>query len=203
MPVFHKESAEKFSYSLAWDLGPRDRITSSTWTATPAGLVLSGQTFDNSANPKTTTVWVAGGADGTDYSMANAVVTALGREERRYATVRVGPELAEGVSVVQILDQLPGGDAISQFEAHEVVEGWVGRLKAKNVESCPDEPFARSVVRKGAKAELWGEILRRSGRLAADETTREEARAEKLLEEYAAAKALPAERVHTRPILRG
>lgn len=208
MAPIYKLPNERLDYSFRWVLDVGDAIVSSSWQVTPAGLTLSGQSFAASGagdDAWFTVVWLSGGTDGTNYTLTNTITTAQGqgRIEEQSEIVRVGKEI---VPAQDILRQLLGGDAFDLQYAREIVDGWVARLEAVSGGPFRDEPYARSVVRKGAKAEIWGEILRQSGRLSADETTKEEDRAEKLLKEYDAAKTLPAERsqyITTWPVARG
>jgi hypothetical protein len=188
--LFYKDPAGTLDVSIPWYLSEGDTISSSTWESTPDDLTLENEDFSNDVEPKTATVRAADGTLDTDYSLANTVVTTEGRTEVQTATVRVGREV---VPVEGILRSLPGGDGFDIQEAREIVEGWKGRVTASQGGSFVDEPYARSVIRRGAKSEIWGEILRQSGHLTADETTREEDKAEKLLKEYDAASATEAE----------
>lgn len=209
MPSFYKEPGERLDYSYEWVLAPGDAITSSVWAATPVGLTLSDESFGASTDPTDdpntwlTLVWLMGGTDGTDYELTNTITTLAGRTDVQRTTVRVGKEI---VPAAALLASLPGGDDFDLQQAREIVDAWVGRLAAVSGGPFPDEAYARSVVRKGAQREIFGEILRQSGHLGVDEITAEEERSRQLLKEYDDAKALPAERgqyITTWPVRRG
>ncbi len=76
MPTYAtKDPNAKRSYGHTWaDNIGTDTITASTWTATPAGLTLTGSTFD----AKQTSVYVEGGSDGTVYRLLNRVTLQSG-----------------------------------------------------------------------------------------------------------------------------
>jgi hypothetical protein len=201
--LFYKDPAETRDISIPWYLQNGDTISGSTWESTPDDLELSDEDYDNDVEPKTATTRTANGTLDTDYNVANTVVTTDGYTYVQTVTVRVGREV---VPVAGILRSLPGGDGFDVQEAREIVEGWKGRVTASQGGSFTDEPYARSVIRRGAKSEIWGEILRQSGHLAADETTREEDKAEKLLKEYDASAATEEEvsqKVTSRHLERG
>jgi hypothetical protein len=201
--LFYKDPAETLGIAIPWYLSEGDTIASSTWEPEPDDLTLSDEDYDNDVEPKMATTWTAGGTLDTDYSVTNTVVTTDGYTYVQTATVRIGREV---VPVSGILKSLPGGDGFDIQEAREIVEGWKGRVTASQGGSFVDEPYARSVIRRGAKSEIWGEILRQSGHLTADETTREEDKAEKLLKEYDASSATEEEisqKVTSRSLSRG
>jgi hypothetical protein len=200
--LFYKEPTEKLDYSFEYELGTGETIASSVWTVAPVGLTLSNQVIVGNV----TTVRIDGGTIDTDYTLTNTVTTGgtgAGRKDVQLATVRVSTEI---ISTTSILSSLPGGDGFDLQEAREIVEGALGRVKAAQGGTFTDEPFARSVVRKLARAEIWGDILRQSGHLSADETTKEEDKAEKLLKEYDAATVVESEvsqKVTSRLLSRG
>ena len=87
---------------------------------------------------------------------------------------------------------LSGGGGLSDTDIKEIIRGWEARVAAANGGTLENEPFARSVVRQGARAECEGEALRASGRVSPSETTGPEDRAEKLIKAYAESKKAPA-----------
>lgn len=84
MPYATKDPSAKRSFGHDWttNIGTED-ITASTWTATPAGLTLTGSTFA----AKTTSVFVEGGTDGTVYRLLNHVTLSGGGSDER--TLRI------------------------------------------------------------------------------------------------------------------
>ncbi len=204
MPLFYKEPTEKFDYQLQWTLSSGDSIVSSVWASTPAGLTLSAPSFGVLTAPVyQTTTWIESGTLDTDYTLTNTIVTTQGRTDIQTVTIRVAVEI---ISTAAILASLPGGDGFEFQEAREIVESALARVKAAQGGVFTNEPFSRSVVRRLARAEIWGDILRQSGHLSADETTKEEDRADKILKEYDASKTLPTEtnsKITTGSLLRG
>ena len=67
-----KDGGDDLDFVLNWvDIIPTaDSIASSTWTI-PAGLTSHDETF----TAKTTTVWLTGGTEGTQYQLTNVIVT--------------------------------------------------------------------------------------------------------------------------------
>ena len=72
-------------YVLDWtDWLDSDTISSSAWTST------TGITIDSDTNTTTTaTVWLSGGATGSDYDVTNHIVTSAGREDDRTITIKI------------------------------------------------------------------------------------------------------------------
>lgn len=67
-----KDPAASRRYGFLWeDLVTGDTLSTSTWTSTPSGLVLSNMTHDTT----TTAVRVAGGTTGTIYTVTNTITT--------------------------------------------------------------------------------------------------------------------------------
>lgn len=199
MTILYKELNQNASQYFDWSLPSGASISSSTWSAIPSGLTLFGAAI----NGVRTSTEIAGGVIGVNYTLTNTIATTAGVSYSRTAALRVA---IEQEWVMNLLTSIIGGEEFDLDNAREIVEGWVGRLKAANGGIFVDEPFARSVVRKGAKAEIWAEILRQDGYLAADETIKEEDKAEKLLKEYDASISFPAEtnqRITTRLMARG
>ncbi len=85
MTVNVKSPSAVLDYSFDWsDWLAGDTITSSSWT-TPPGLTLE----DASHTDTVTIAWISGGAEGTDYTIANHIVTAGGREDTRSRIIAV------------------------------------------------------------------------------------------------------------------
>lgn len=203
MPLFYKDPDEKLDYTFEWDIGT-DTIASSVWSISPTGPTIVTSSFSNATEPRTATVWISGGTQDAEHTLRNFITTAGGREDEQNATLRIATEI---VPVGSILRSLPGGDGFDTQEAREIIEGWIARVKAAaGLTTFPNEPYARMVVRRGARAEVWGEILRQSGHLASDEASREEQRADKVFEEYDRIRSTPEEtssRITTRLTMRG
>lgn len=81
---FSKTPTEVVDYSIDWsDISP-DTISTSTFA------VDTGITKDNETNDTTSsTVWVSGGTDGTDYQITNTITTAGGRTFQRDFVIKV------------------------------------------------------------------------------------------------------------------
>ncbi len=86
--VFTKDPDSVLDYTIDWSnwltAAGSDTISSSSWT------VGTGITEDSDSNTTTTaTIVVSGGTAGTDYDLANKVVTAGGRTVERTITIKV------------------------------------------------------------------------------------------------------------------
>lgn len=79
-----------------------------------------------------------------------------------------------------------GGGGLSDGDIEDIIRGWQARVAAANGGTLENEPFARSVVRQGARAEFQGEVLRLSGQVQG--LTGAENLAEKVLTRYDEAK---------------
>ncbi len=88
---FEKRPAEVKDYQVDWsrhllvggvDVG--DTISTSSW-AVETGITKNTDTKTSS----TTTVWLAGGTEGTHYTVTNTVVTAQGRTYERSIVIQV------------------------------------------------------------------------------------------------------------------
>ena len=82
MKTFIKDPDAVLDYGFDWSsddwLASGEEIQTSTWTV-PAGI-----TKDSDSNTTTTTtIWLSGGSDGTDYVIANKIVTSDGRTDER------------------------------------------------------------------------------------------------------------------------
>lgn len=70
-----KDPDEELDFRIDWSAWlAGDTITSATWTV-PAGLTKGTEARDDS----TTTVWLSGGTDNTDYKIGCRIETAAGR----------------------------------------------------------------------------------------------------------------------------
>lgn len=203
MALFYKDPDVTQTFTFQWDLPTGVTIASSTFTVTPAGVTIVSQSFSNATTPPTATVKLSGGTQDAEHTLRGFITDSTGDSHEQNATLRIATEI---IPVAQILSSLPGGNGFDTQEAREILEGQIARLKALSGGTFPNEPYARTVVRKLTRAEIWGDILRQSGHLAADETTKEEDKAEKLLKEYDSSKSYPQEtpsRLTTRAIERG
>lgn len=79
--AYQKDPTEKKDYAIDWTahLAAGESITTSTWSAEPAGLIQATPT--NVAG--VTTTWISGGTTGVEYRVTNHVVTNQGREFER------------------------------------------------------------------------------------------------------------------------
>ena len=84
--TFTKDPNAVLDYTINWSLYlGSDTISTSTFT------VEAGLTKNSESNTTTTsTVWLSGGTDGTNYSVACRIVTAAGRTDDRTFRVTVG-----------------------------------------------------------------------------------------------------------------
>jgi hypothetical protein len=82
---FVKDPDAVLDYAVDWAawLGT-DTIATSTWTV-PTGLTKTTDT----KTATLATVWLSGGTDGSDYQVANKIVTAGGRTDERTLTIKV------------------------------------------------------------------------------------------------------------------
>jgi hypothetical protein len=85
-----KDPHDVLDYKLDWSdwlantPTTSDTITSSTWTV-PTGITENSSTNDTTS----TTIWLSGGTDGTDYTLINKVVTNGGRTAEVELTIQV------------------------------------------------------------------------------------------------------------------
>jgi len=80
---FLKDADAVLDYSVDWsDWLGTDTISTSTWTV-PTGITKNSDSKTDTA----TTVWLSGGTSGTNYALANKIVTAAGRTEERTITI--------------------------------------------------------------------------------------------------------------------
>jgi hypothetical protein len=86
--TYTKDPSATLDYGLDWGakgwLLAGDTITASTFTV-DAGLTKGTTTNDTT----TTTVWLSGGTDQTDYLVVNHITTAAGRQDERTFKVKV------------------------------------------------------------------------------------------------------------------
>ena len=82
-----KPPAGKRPYGFDWRpfLREGDTLASSSWSATPDGLTLSGSNFAPAGD---TSVVVSGGSAGTTYKLKNHVVTTL--DDEWTSTIAIG-----------------------------------------------------------------------------------------------------------------
>ena len=80
---FIKDPSSILDYQVNWAtfLGT-DTISRSAWTV-PTGITQASDTNTTT----TATIWLSGGTDGSDYELANKIVTAGGRTAER--TIRI------------------------------------------------------------------------------------------------------------------
>jgi len=77
--IKNKHPTATLDYMLDWTPWLEgDAILTSTWTV-PTGLTKDSESFTE----KTTTVWLSGGSDGTQYTVVNRITTVLGRIETK------------------------------------------------------------------------------------------------------------------------
>ena len=81
-----KDGGDDLDFYLDWsDILPAgDVIASSVWTV-PSGLTSHDEAFTDT----TTVIWLAGGTEGTQYSLTNVVTTAAGRIIERDVILKV------------------------------------------------------------------------------------------------------------------
>ena len=80
-----KDPDDVLDFVIDWSqwLGD-DTIAASTWIM-PSGITENSSQFSNT----TATIWVAGGTDGTLYSITNRITTASGRQRDQSVTLPV------------------------------------------------------------------------------------------------------------------
>jgi hypothetical protein len=82
-----KDPQEKLDYQFDWAskfLASGETISATTWTLT------SGITKDSDTKTTgTTTIWLTGGTDGSDYDITNKITSSAGRIFERTATIPV------------------------------------------------------------------------------------------------------------------
>jgi hypothetical protein len=82
-----KDPDEKSDYQFDWAskfLATGETISATTWTLT-SGITKQSDTKTTG----TTTIWLTGGTDGSDYDIANKITTSAGRIFERTATIPV------------------------------------------------------------------------------------------------------------------
>lgn len=83
--IFAKDPDATLDYIVDWsDWLSTDTISTSTWTVPTGVTKVTDTKTDTSA-----TIWVSGGTAGTNYALANKIVTAAGRTEEKSITLRV------------------------------------------------------------------------------------------------------------------
>ena len=84
---FFKDPADELDYTIGWSswLPDGDTIVDASWTV-PAGLT---EPQASSYTTTTSTVWLAGGSAGTDYTVACLITTTEGRVVERSILVQV------------------------------------------------------------------------------------------------------------------
>lgn len=80
MNVYRQDANELLDYTFNWSpsLGAGETIVSSDWTI-PSGITAGISSF----NDTTTTQWLSGGTQGTEYTITNNIVTSAAREFER------------------------------------------------------------------------------------------------------------------------
>jgi len=88
--TFTKDPDAVLDYTRDWKatsdpwLADAETISTSTW------VVPSGITEDSSTNDDTTTtIWLSGGTDGTDYEITNRITTSASRTDDRTFRIQV------------------------------------------------------------------------------------------------------------------
>jgi len=84
---FTKDPDEVLDYTVDWGtnvLATGETISTSTWTV-PSGITKDSDTKTNT----TTVIWLSGGTAGSDYNLANKIVTSASRTFERTITVGV------------------------------------------------------------------------------------------------------------------
>jgi hypothetical protein len=83
---FAKDPADNSDWGFNWaTLLNGDTIATSVWTVAPAGLTVGAES--NTAT--LTTIWLAGGTLGENYTLTNTITTAGGRIFQRDAIMRI------------------------------------------------------------------------------------------------------------------
>jgi hypothetical protein len=86
--AYVKDPGEKKDYAIDWaaHLATSETISTSTWVV-QTGITQTTPAPSNTTT--TTTIWLSGGTEGTEYRITNHVVTNQGREFERSFTVNV------------------------------------------------------------------------------------------------------------------
>lgn len=85
---FVKDPGDKLDYQVDYtDWLASDTISASSWSVTPSGPTLSGQSVN--AEDTVATCWVEGGTHGREYRLTNAIETAGGRKKQKSITIVV------------------------------------------------------------------------------------------------------------------
>lgn len=81
-----KDPSDVLDYTRDWstDLVTGETISTSTWTV-PTGITKDSDSNDDD----TATIWLSGGTHGTDYEVANKIVTSAGRTYERTFRIQV------------------------------------------------------------------------------------------------------------------
>lgn len=89
LQTFTHDPDAKLDYSIDWTkwLATGDAVQTSSWTVSPTGPSLTGNSVD--AGGKITTIWFDGGEVGKRYVLTNSIVTTNGREDDRSITVKI------------------------------------------------------------------------------------------------------------------
>lgn len=184
--VARKDPGAVGDFTVDWSpyLGD-DSINTSLWTGSD-GIVVD----DFSHSDPFSTVWYSGGSDGGDYELVNRITTVGGRTEDDTLVVRVRRDPSEDFPIPSDLKKgvFSEGGGLTDDDLMEMIRGWEARVAAANGGILENEPFARSVVRQGAKAQFEGEVLRMSGRIDDGRRTFAESRAEAVMTSYLNAK---------------
>lgn len=76
--LFYQDPSATLDYPLDWSTHfPSDPLTGSNWLASPSGIVVESDSFDNTSS----TVWLSGGTLDVRYALTNRVTTQGGRED--------------------------------------------------------------------------------------------------------------------------
>lgn len=91
MATFLKDPDAVMDFSIDWSnwLLAGDEITASEWFV-DAGLTKQADTNDETS----TTVWLAGGTEGVNYTATNRITTAAGRVDDRVVEIRCRERIA-------------------------------------------------------------------------------------------------------------
>lgn len=184
--VSRKDPDSVEHFFLDWsDYLAGDSIQTVEWIV-PAGLAKVGE--ENTAT--SATVRLSGGEDGQDYEVVSRVSTAGERTADDAIFVRVRNDPSKDFPIPSDFKRgvFAEGGGLTDGDIMEMIRGWEARVAAANGGTLENEPFARSVVRQGAKAQFEGEVLRMSGRIDDGRRTFAESRAEAVMSSYASAK---------------
>lgn len=189
MTTFRKDPDAVEDFGRDWSVYlADDTIRTSEWIV-PVGLVKQRESNTTAA----TVVWISGGTDGQDYELVNRITTMQGRTADASLAIRIRSDPSQDFPISSDFKRgvFSGGGGLTDDDIEEIIRGWEARVTAANGGILENEPFARSVVRQGARAQFEGEALRMSGRLAPNEATGSEARVEKLLKGYGETRSAP------------